>query len=136
VFTKKCEFTNQIREKYIYKWSHFEWVIEFSFRISAEIPTLLAKAGTGQPQATATARISTYSNRYAKFDLRIKSEVSGYDKHKLSNLLWTTAVVEPQEPYVAQALNGILALTTHLSYQSGKQINMAMQVGTQLYQQS
>jgi hypothetical protein len=106
---------------------------------SAEIPTLLGKASTGQPQATATARILHLEQqvrqvRPENYNLKRYPVIDIQTKH-WRNLLWTTAVVEPQEPYVAQALNGILALTTRskLSKWQTQTINMAMQVGTQLY---
>lgn len=51
------------------------------------------------------------------------------------NILWTTAVVEPQEPYVAEAIAQILALTPQAGLTPSQQrtIEMAMQIGTQLY---
>lgn len=99
----------------------------------------LVQSGKERPQATATARILQQQRqvRQVRPENYNLNRYPVIDKHKnhWRNLLWTTAVVEPQEPYVAQALNGILALTTR-SKLSNSQIqvtNMAMQVGTQLY---
>lgn len=107
--------------------------------VSAETTMLLAKSGTGRPQATPAARISHQEQqvrqvRPENYNLKRYPVI---DKHKSHwrNLLWTTAIIEPQEPYVAQALKGILALTTRskLSKSQTRIISMAMQVGTQLY---
>lgn len=102
-------------------------------------PLSLAKATTGRPQATATARILQQQSqvrqvRPENYNLKRYPVIDSQKSH-WRNLLWTTAVVEPQEPYVAQALNGILGLTTRskLSKSQMQTIHMAMQVGTQLY---
>lgn len=106
---------------------------------SAEIPMILAKSGTGQPQATVVTRNlqrqrQVHQVRPAHYNLKRYPVIDSHKSH-WRNLLWTTAIVEPQEPYVAQALNGILSLTTRskLSKSQIQTINMAMQVGTQLY---
>jgi hypothetical protein len=51
------------------------------------------------------------------------------------NLLWTTAIVEPQAPYVAEAIGQLMELATRSNLTQAQQrtVDMAMQVGTQLY---
>ena len=103
------------------------------------LPLLQAKPGTGQPQATTLARSQQRQRQVSQvrpenYNLKRYPVIDSNERH-WRNQLWTTAIVEPQEPYVAQALNGILALTTRskLSQPQRRTINMAMQVGTQLY---
>ena len=74
---------------------------------------------------------------------QIRSENFDLQQHPLSdakegfwrNILWTTAIVEPQENYVAQALAQLISFTrrSNLSNAQTRTIDMAMQVGTQLY---
>jgi hypothetical protein len=51
------------------------------------------------------------------------------------NLLWTTAIVEPQESYVADAIGQLIALSSRSNLSNAQQrtIDMAMQVGTHLF---
>jgi hypothetical protein len=50
-------------------------------------------------------------------------------------VLWSTAIVEPQSPIISEAFGEILRLATRPGLSDGQQqtVNMAMQVGTQLY---
>ncbi|MBE9178923.1 hypothetical protein IQ268_10155 [Oculatella sp. LEGE 06141] len=51
------------------------------------------------------------------------------------NILWTTAIVEPQADYVAEAIAHIVSLTGQPGLSNGQRqtVDMAMQIGTQLY---
>lgn len=107
--------------------------------LGATAEPMLDKAGIVQPQTTTAARIKQRQQQVRQvqpesYALKRYPVIDSNAGH-WRNLLWTTAIVEPQEAYVAEALKGILALTTR-SQLSGLQtqtINMAMQVGTQLY---
>lgn len=107
--------------------------------LGAGLPLVLAKAETEQSQATAAARVERRQRqvrqvRAENYSLK-RYPVTDSNESYWRNLLWTTALVEPQETYVAEALNGILALTTRskLSKSQTRTIEMSMQVGTQLY---
>ncbi len=104
----------------------------------AETPLILAKAGT-EPQAITTARVERLQRQLRQvqpenYSLK-RYPITNNNASHWRNILWTTALVEPQESYVAEALNGILALTTRsgLSKPQMRTIEMSMQVGTQLY---
>jgi len=103
----------------------------------AVTPIILAQAG--RPQATAAARVQQRQQQLRQiqpesYDLTRYPVVDRNERH-WRNLLWTTAIAEPQEPYVDQALSRILTLTTRpkLSHSQARTVEMAMQVGTQLY---
>lgn len=107
--------------------------------LGTEAPLVLAKAGTQQYQATAAARVERRQRQFRQvrsenYSLKRYPVIDSNERH-WRNLLWTTALVEPQETYVALALNEILALTTRskLSKSQMRTVEMAMQVGTQLY---
>jgi hypothetical protein len=92
-----------------------------------------------EQQATSTARQGHRQNqmrqiRPENFDLKVFPVQERFEKH-WKNLLWTTAVVEPQETYVADAVEQILALSTRkgLSNSQMRTVDMAMKVATQLY---
>lgn len=92
-----------------------------------------------KPQATSSARVVQRQQqirqvRAENFDLErfpLNQRNSSHWRH----LLWTTAVVEPQEPFVAETLNRILAQTVrpNLSDTEKQIIDIAMKVATQLY---
>lgn len=107
--------------------------------VSAEIPLVLAQAGTKQSQATAAARVERRQRQVRqvqpeKYSLK-RYPVTDSNESHWRNQLWTTALIEPQETYVAEALSGILALTTRpgLSRSQVRTVEMSMQVGMQLY---
>ena len=107
--------------------------------LSAPATTPISTTGLKQLQATAAARVrqrqeQTRQVSPANYDLNRYPVTASNERH-WRNILWTTALVEPQESYVAEALNGILALTrrSNLSKPQLRTIDMAMQVGTQLY---
>ncbi|OLP17592.1 hypothetical protein BST81_14805 [Leptolyngbya sp. 'hensonii'] len=91
------------------------------------------------PQATAAARIQQREQqvrqvRPENYDLAAYPVIDKNEKH-WKFLLWTTAVVHPQEAFVGETISRILALTTQprLSDPQKRTVDMAMQVGTQLY---
>lgn len=109
-----------------------------SLGLGAGVP-FLAQAETTQAQATATARVERRQRQVRqvqpeKYSLK-RYPVTDSNASHWRNQLWTTALVEPQETYVAEALNGILALTARssLSRSQVQTVEMSMQVGTQLY---
>ncbi|MDX2228642.1 MAG: hypothetical protein NW220_03330 [Leptolyngbyaceae cyanobacterium bins.349] len=90
-------------------------------------------------QATTTARVLQRQKqlrqiRPENYDLERFPVTANHEDH-WRHLLWTTAVVEPREAFVAAALNQILTLTTRpgLSTAAVKTVDQAMKVGTQLY---
>ncbi len=90
-------------------------------------------------QATAEARSRQHQQqakqvRPENYDTRLNPITAAKENH-WRNILWTTALLEPQEPYVTQALWQILSLSTQsgLSTAQKRTLKMAMQVGTQLY---
>ncbi len=104
-------------------------------------PILLSQAAATftEPQATQAARVSQKQAqlrqiRSDNFDLRQHPITDAKEKH-WRNILWTTAIVEPQEPFIAQSLSNILAYARSpgLSASQRRTVNMAFQVGTQLY---
>lgn len=70
-------------------------------------------------------------DRYDLTQYPITDEHEDYWK----NLLWTTAIVEPQEDYVEEAIAQILSLAprSNLSSAQRRVVEAALQVGTQLY---
>ncbi len=103
----------------------------------AAAPVLISAAG--QPQATAAARVEQRRKQTEQiipdfYDLRRHPVNQTHETH-WRNLLWTTAVVEPQEPFVAEALSQILALLSRsgLSKSQERTVDAATKVGTQLY---
>lgn len=105
-------------------------------------PGKAAAAGASvgqQPQATAAARAEQRRRQTEQitpdfYDLR-RYPIDAANEEHWRNLLWTTAVVEPQEPFVAEALSQILALLgrSGLSKSQQRTVDAATKVGTQLY---
>jgi hypothetical protein len=90
-------------------------------------------------QATAAARVEQRQQQLRQvvpenYDLS-RYPVTNANERYWRNILWTTAVVEPQEAFVAEAVDRILQLATRpgLTESQQRTIDMAMQVGTQLY---
>ncbi len=99
----------------------------------------LARRVDAIAQATVDARIQQYQKqaqqiRPENYNLSLNPITAAKESH-WRNILWTTALLEPQEPYVVQAVEQILALSTRrgLSVAEKRTLRMAMQVGTQLY---
>lgn len=92
-----------------------------------------------QQQATTTARILQRQKqvrqvRPENYDLA-RFPVAASNEDHWRHLLWTTAVVEPREGFVAEALNQILGMSTQpgLSAAQSRTIDQALKVATQLY---
>jgi len=90
-------------------------------------------------QATASERVLQRQKQVRQirpdnYDLR-RFPITAATVDHWRHLLWTTAVVEPKEAFVADALNQILALTTEtgLSAAQLQTVDQAMKVATQLY---
>lgn len=115
---------------------------------SLTIGNLLVSSSLMMPAAIAQT-VASQSNAAARVEYRqqqvrqVRPENYSLSQHPVTaanedfwrNILWTTAIVEPQEDYVATAIAEILALTSqrNLSDPQLRTIDMAMQVGTQLY---
>lgn len=90
------------------------------------------------PLATAEARIRQRQEQLnlispATYDLNRYPIDNQTEKH-WRRLLWATAVIEPQEAYVRETIAQILTLTPQkLSPAQARIVEMALQVGTQLY---
>lgn len=101
-------------------------------------PTL-AETGRPQIQATGSARIEQRQVQQRQiqpenYDLQRFPVIDANERH-WRNILWSTAIVNPEEAYVAEAFNNLLAMTSRpqLSGAQQRTITMALQVGTQLY---
>ncbi len=91
------------------------------------------------PQATAAARDKqreqqVNQTRPDRYDLS-RYPVTDANERYWRNLLWSTAITEPQLASVDAEIAQILSLTArrNLSGAQGRTLEMAMQVGTQLY---
>ncbi|MGI0493345.1 hypothetical protein ACN4EG_16295 [Alkalinema pantanalense CENA528] len=107
--------------------------------LSQAVPMVQLSSQTTQPQALARARSQQRQQqerqvRPDNYDLA-RYPVDDRNAKHWKNLLWTTAIVEPKQPFVAQAMDRILAMTRQakLSTAQMRTIDMALQVGTQLY---
>ncbi|MGI0487510.1 hypothetical protein ACN4EK_18865 [Pantanalinema rosaneae CENA516] len=111
-------------------------------------PASLLNAGvsespTGNQQAKVQATAATRSQHRDQQTRQIRPDnydvqrfpVTNQHESHWRNILWTTAVVEPQEAFVADSLSQILSLMTRrgLSDSQMRTIDMAVKVGTQLY---
>lgn len=115
------------------------WVLKPTPISNAGIPEVLAGGELKETQATAIARNGQRQEqlrqvRADNYDLG-RFPISDANEKHWRYLLWTTAVVEPQEPFVADALDQILAMMTQsgLSNSQMRTIDAATKVGTQLY---
>ncbi len=90
-------------------------------------------------QATSTARIL----QRQKQERQIRPENYNFEQFPVGaeheqhwkHLLWTTAIVEPKQPFVVEALNQMLAMTPRsgLTDAQTRTVDMAMKVANQLY---
>ncbi|HEY9642420.1 MAG TPA: hypothetical protein V6C57_18180, partial [Coleofasciculaceae cyanobacterium] len=101
------------------------------------LQALPAQAATVIPEATAAARAAQRQQevrqvRPDNYDLQ-RHPISDWDFWR--NLLWTTAIVEPQSEFVATSMAQILALTVQGNWSSPQKrtLDMAMTIGNQLY---
>ncbi len=106
---------------------------------NASMPTHILAVGTPQPKAVAAARVAQRQKqerqiRPENYDVGRHPVTDGQERH-WRNMLWTTAIVNPAQPFVAQALSQLVGLTAKddLSVSQIRTIEMALQVGTQLY---
>jgi hypothetical protein len=90
-------------------------------------------------QATADARSQqrqeqTRQIRPENYDLNQFPVANLHEKH-WRNILWTTAVVEPQDSFVVEAIDQILGLMTRSGLSNGQMrtVDAATKVATQLY---
>ncbi|UBF26955.1 hypothetical protein K9N68_02925 [Kovacikia minuta CCNUW1] len=105
----------------------------------AGLPEVMAGGELKKLQATATARVAQRQEQLRQvrpehYDLGRFPITNKNEKH-WRNILWTTAVVEPQQPFVAEALDQILSMMTAsgLSDSQMRTVDTAAKVGTQLY---
>jgi hypothetical protein len=115
----------------------FAFVLNLTLLMSS--PTVAMNPTQPIPQATAAARIQQRQEQLReifpeRYDLT-RYPVTDANERYWRVQLWATAVVEPQETYVNTAIAQILALTlrANLSAPQKRTVDMAMQVGTQLY---
>lgn len=106
--------------------------------VGSVLVTLPAPAQTIVPQATAAARMEQRRQqegltRPELYDLN-RYPVTDKNERHWRVVLWATATVEPQADYVDRAIAQILSLTSRrLSNSQQRTVEMALQVGTQLY---
>jgi len=90
------------------------------------------------PLATSEARIRQRQEQSrlispAAYDLT-RYPIADANEKYWRQLLWATAVIEPQDAYVREAIAQILTLTPQqLSPAQARTVEMALQIGTQLY---
>lgn len=114
--------------------------LAFKLPLKSQADSLDTPATTvKQTQATATERVLQRQKQLRQirpdnYDLQ-RFPITAATANHWRHLLWTTAVVEPKEEFVATALNQILALTTEtgLSTAQLQTVDQAMKVATQLY---
>jgi hypothetical protein len=106
---------------------------------NANMPTHVLTVGTPQPKAVAVTRVA----QRQKQERQIRAENYDLSRHPVTdrqeqywrNMLWTTAIVNPSQPFVARAFSQLIGMTAKddLSAAQIRTIDMALQVGTQLY---
>ncbi len=106
---------------------------------NAGLPKVMAGGELKQLQATAYARVQQRQEQLRQvrpehYDLN-RFPVNNKNEKHWRNILWTTAVVEPQESFVASAIDQILGMmnSSGLSDSQMRTIDTATKVGTQLY---
>ncbi|MGA7936435.1 MAG: hypothetical protein WCA35_22975 [Kovacikia sp.] len=106
---------------------------------NAGLPEVMSGGELKKLQATASARIEQRQEQIRQirpehYDLGRFPVTNQNEKH-WRNILWTTAVIEPQEPFVVEAIDRILAMMSQpeLSDSQMRTIDAAAKVGTQLY---
>jgi len=123
--------------------SHLGFLVSATLASLATFGTLGAIApqatATIMPQATSAAR----TEQREQLVRQVRPDNYDLSQHPLTdanerfwrNMLWTTAVIEPQETYVAEAIAQILTLTRQSTLSEAQQhtVEMSLQVGTQLY---
>ena len=96
-------------------------------------------AMAGQAQATSTQRQTNRQNalssiKPAFFDLALHPVEDAQEQH-WRNVLWSTAITNPQDPFVAQGLAGILDKASQPALSAGQQkiAAMGVKLAIQLY---
>ncbi|XGV98104.1 MAG: hypothetical protein ACAF41_04025 [Leptolyngbya sp. BL-A-14] len=109
-----------------------------ALRSNADVPRVLAD-GDRISQANVAFRAQQRQEQERQilpenFDLQ-RYPVTNQNEKYWRNLLWTTAVVQPQEPFVASTIEQLLAMTASsgLTDSQKRTIDAAARVGTQLY---
>ncbi|NJO41564.1 MAG: hypothetical protein HC769_19160 [Cyanobacteria bacterium CRU_2_1] len=98
-----------------------------------------ASAQRSIPQASASVRAEYRQQQEHQvnpdnYDLS-RRPVTAANEDYWRNILWTTAIVEPQEDYISETIAQIISLTSRadLSNPQIRTVDMGIQVGTQLY---
>lgn len=110
-----------------------------ALRSNADIPQVLAGDNREQIQANVEFRAQQRQEQQRQilpenFDLN-RYPVTNQNEKYWRNLLWTTAVVQPQDEFVASTIEQVLAMAIRpgLSDSQKRTIDAAVRVGTQLY---
>lgn len=103
------------------------------------IMTAPARADVTIAQATSAMRVQQRQQqerqvRPENYDLT-RFPLTDTNERHWRNILWTTAVVEPQADYVDQAVAQLVSFSTRPGLSDAQQriVEMALQIGTQLY---
>ncbi len=114
-------------------------LVKSPYVTNATIPDVLPLEPVNQPQAVAAARVGQKDEqrqqiRPENYDLSQFPLTDANAKH-WRHLLWTTAVVEPREEFVADGLQQILTLMLrpNLVGQQRRTVELATKTATQLY---
>ncbi|GAP94052.1 hypothetical protein NIES2104_05620 [Leptolyngbya sp. NIES-2104] len=111
-------------------------IASFSLLLSGLLGT--SAASSPIPLATAEARIRQRQDQLrlispAAYDLT-RYPIADQNERHWRQLLWATAVIEPQDAYVRTAIAQILTLTPQkLTPAQSRTVEMALQIATQLY---
>lgn len=110
-----------------------------SSQSNAGVPEVLAGGAAKQTIASADVRSSFHREQQRQvrpdnYDL-LRFPVNMTTEKHWRNLLWTTAIVQPTEPFVRDSLDQLLGMMvrSNLSPSQTRTVEMATQVGTQLY---
>ena len=113
--------------------------LKSALKSNADVPQVLEGGDREKSQAKAAFRVEQRQEQ----NRQIRPENFALDRYPVTNknekywrnLLWTTAVVQPPEEFVASTIEQILvmALSPKLSDAQRRTIDMAARVGTQLY---
>lgn len=108
-------------------------------RSNADVPQVLAGGDREHRQANVAYRAQQRQEQERQilpenFDLN-RYPVTSQNEKYWRNLLWTTAVVQPQDEFVASTIEQVLAMATRpgLSDSQKRTIDAAVRVATQLY---
>ncbi len=113
-------------------------LIQFTSLLLLLTGSIAPAHGLTVPLATSEARIQQRQDQLRlispqAYDLTRYPIVDANEKY-WRQLLWATAVIEPQDDYVKDAIAQILTLTSQpVSPAQARTVEMALQVGTQLY---